>query len=224
MQNDEMVLAAIDEIVKRMDSIQLTLNQKKTQSEVNFEPILKTIKETQTSIEYSLYQTIDHIPNLTQIGEAMKKVFPSTAPKEPDLITKYVPINNAKAWFISILSILILLLSISSYLFIDNSKLRSEADIHRANSFKYRYLKLKSDKFSELSGYLSTTTDLVYMTDNKYNANQKFVEETVLKKEEAINRANEAQEIAKQKALEARKADESVKELNKKAAEIKLNN
>lgn len=62
----------------------------------------------------------------------------------------------------------------------------------------------------------SNTTEFIYDIDSYYSNNKEKVQKYVLKREEEIKRFNEANAIAKQKELEAKRAREEAEKLKEK--------
>jgi hypothetical protein len=149
------------------------------------------------------------------------KIYPLTENKKTEVIREYV--EKEKPLILYGFGIVITLLSLAfGYYFLnENIDLKKENELLKASDIKYRYLKAKGDKISDLSNYVETSTDLVYLIDAKYKEDPQGIGKYTIEKEEVIKKAFEAKEIANQKEIEAREAQENAKKLQNKVNQIK---
>jgi len=109
-------------------------------------------------------------------------------------------------------------LNISACFFVisRNQRLKNTIETIQPNDFKYRYLKLKSFNLNQLRNDISNTYDLTTSIDAYYKENKKEIDDYVIKREEEVRQIFETSQIAKQKEIEAKTAQEEAKRVKSK--------
>ncbi|HNV51468.1 MAG TPA: hypothetical protein PLH91_03560 [Tenuifilaceae bacterium] len=216
MTNEEKTLAAIEEIGNQLNELKKTLNQPKEKVEIDLTPIARKMVEIENSIKdirnngYLDDPAIRHIDDiLIQIGSFIER-------KQKETIHRVVEIKQSHWWIISIASYFILSFVICFWLVQKNIGLNEIIESKDANDFKYRYLKLKGYELNDLRKEIRNTTELIQSMDYHYSKKKDEIQNYVIKREEELRQLFEANEIAKQKEIEARKAKADAQELNRR--------
>jgi methyl-accepting chemotaxis protein len=213
MAQDEMVLVALEEIAKQLAELKKTPAKSGSMKLSKIEEQFKLFRD---GINYYYKEVQRASVSINFIEKAIKE-------ERTSVTHTYIEIKKPHWWIISIVSYVLISFCLCLFIFQSHQKLKNEAKAYTANDMKYRFIKLRSDRISEISKYAKTTDEWIYFVDDYYNTNQQDIENYVLKKEAALKREFEARELAKQKASEAKEAIKKADELKKKVNEVEEN-
>lgn len=216
MTNEEQVLAAIEEISNQLNDIKKTINRPAIKAEVDLSPINNKLDSMKENLQKLGYASISRESEFNRITESLRDLRNILSIKQNEVLHRYIEVEQPHKWIIGIAAFFILSISICSFLVYRNINLNEKLESANANDFKYRYLKLKSYNLNELRRDISNTYDLTSSIDAFYKENQKKIDDYVIKREEEIRQIFEASQIAKQKEIEAKKAQEEAKKIKSK--------
>jgi hypothetical protein len=206
MNNEDIILAAIEELANEVKG--LKNNSKTIEPEIFSLALMKieAIEEviTQPKPKATPSPTVGLVKETHRIVNDLQETI---LKKRPEITHKYIEIRNSKRWLIGVGAYVLITLIACIALVTNNISLKQNVKSIEPYSYKYRYLKLSGLELSRfIKSNISNTTDIVYLVDDHYQKNETEVKEYVIKTEEAIRKAFEAAEIAKQKEAEAKAA------------------
>lgn len=216
MTNEEQVLAAIEEISNQLNDIKKTINRPTNNVEVDLTPISNRLDNMKENLQKLGYASISRESEFNRITESLRDLRNILSIKQNEVLHRYIEVKQPHKWVIGIAAFFILSISICSLLVYRNVTLSERLENAQANDFKYRFLKLKNFEINELRREIDNTYDLTMSIDAYYKKKTQEVRDYVIKREEEINRVNEATEIARQKELEAKEALEEAKKIKSK--------
>jgi predicted PurR-regulated permease PerM len=217
MVQDEMILVAIEEIAKQLNEFKKSQSQQSPNIEIDISPLVQKISKIEERININSDSVIKYYKETQHISNSIRDIERILKDERQSIKHTYIEVKKPYLWIIGIISWFLLSFSLCFFFYQKNQKLKAETEYYKANDLKYRFLKLRSDKLTEISKYAKTTNEWIYIIDDYYQNNQKDVENYVLKGEEALKREFEAKKLAKQKASEAKEAMGKANDLKKKA-------
>lgn len=215
MAQDELILVAIEEMAKQLTELNKNFKTNPT-SGIDFKPLIQKIE----NFEKHLTEIKDHNTknsyDINMISERIGQISTILASKQNEVLHRFIEVKKPIIWIISVIGYFIITFFIIIGLIKYNQNLRTEIDRMKPNDFKYRFLKLNNDSFDEIKKVASNTAELTYFIDSYYNKKSQNIQEYVIKRENEIQKAFEASEIAKQKEAEAKEAKEHAIRLKEK--------
>ncbi len=211
MNNEEKILAAIEEIAHQLG--ELKKNSGKSIDDESLATITSKIDAVYESLEkrsseMGITQGADSI-----ILSEIKAIQQQIKAERPEVTHRYIEVKKPRSWVIGLVSYFLVSVVLCFLLVLSNINLKRELKAISPNDYKYRYLKLKSFRFDNFKRGIKTTTDLLYLIDEQYINNEQDLKQYVLQRESEIRRAFEASEIAKQKEAEAKAAKAEAEKL-----------
>lgn len=222
MAQDEMILVAIEEMAKQLTEMKKSFSSANQSVEVDLTPINQKISKIQESTNEFKKEITNYYLVLKQVSNTISLIEGILQRERNSIVHTYVELKKPHLWIIGIIVYVLISFSFCFYLYQNNEKLKTEAEFNKANSLKYRFIKLRSDKLLDIIKYAKTTDELLYGYDEFFQKNQKEVEKYVIEKEEALKREFEASELAKQKQIEAKKAQQEAEQLKEKSENVKI--
>lgn len=216
MTNEEQVFVAIEEISNQINELKKSINRPINSTEVDLTPISNRLDSMKEHLQKLGYASVSRESEFNRISESLRDLRNILSVKQNEVLHRYIEVQQPHKWIIG--TVIFFILNISACFFVINRNIRLKNTIEtiQPNDFKYRYLKLKSYNLNELRRDISNTYDLTSSIDAFYKENQKEIDEYVIKREEEIKQVFEASQIAKQKEIEARQAQEEAKKLKTK--------
>ncbi|HCY00450.1 MAG TPA: hypothetical protein DG754_09955 [Bacteroidales bacterium] len=211
MNNEEKILAAIEEIAHQLGDLKKNSSKSiDNESLATLTSKLDAINETleKRSSEMGIAQGADSI-----ILSEIKAIQQQIKAERPEVTHRYIEVKKPRSWVIGVVSYFLVSVVLCFLLVVSNVNLKREVKAISPNDYKYRYLKLKSFRFDSFKTGIKTTTDLLYLIDEQYINNEQDLKQYVLQRENEIRRAFEASEIAKQKEAEAKAAKAEAEKL-----------
>lgn len=214
MNNEEQVLAVLEEMASQIEEIKKTIS-KPSQTD-DLQPFIETLKKVLSASD-TLYNkflyTENKFDNVTYALNQLKNI---SERKQKEIVHRVIEIKNSHWWIIGIASYIVISIFTVSMLIHSMSNLKLQLKNSIDSDFKYRFLRVRSMDTNFIRKNYSNTTDFVYDIDSYYSNNKEKVQQYVLRREEEIRRFNEANAIAKQKELEAKRAREEAEKLKEK--------
>lgn len=210
MNNEEKILAAIEEIAHQLSDL-----KKNSSKSIDNESLgtltskIDSINEAleKRSSEEGIAQEADSII-LSEIKAIQQQIA-----ARPEVTHRYIEVKKPRSWVIGVFSYFLVSFVLCFLLVVSNINLKREVKAISPNDYKYRYLKLKGFRFDSFKKGIKTTTDLLYLIDEQYISNEQDLKQYVLHRESEIRRAFEAAEIARQKEAEAKAAKAEAEKL-----------
>lgn len=218
MAQDEMILVAIEEMAKQLSD----LKKSNSNLEIDLTPINQKLAKFEERINSVRDIVLDYANNINQLSNSIKSIDFTIKDERPTVKHTYLEVKKPYWWIIGIICYVLVSFSFCFYFYQNNEKLKTEAEFNKANSLKYRFIKLRGDKLLDIIKYAKTTDELLYGYDEFFQKNQKEVEKYVIDKEEALKREFEASELAKQKQIEAKKAQQEAEQLKEKSENVRI--
>jgi hypothetical protein len=159
--------------------------------------------------------------SLSKIAFENNQVFQIIKAKEEEKKPPSIAINELLYWILGVVGYIILSVVLCVFLIRGNLNLKAEVNSHYANDMKYRFFKLKEIPVYDIQKSAKNSKDLTDIIDAYYKKNKKEVEEFVLTREDELKRAFEANELARQKIIEAKNAREDAIKLKRQADSLK---
>ena len=216
MTNEEQLLAAMEEVSNQLNEIKKAINRPANNSNIDLSPIGERLDSMKENLQKLNYASISKDSEYKSISDSLRNLRDILSKKQSEVVHRFIEIKKPQKWIIAVVLYFLVSTSICFFVIYRNVKLKETINILQPNDFKYRYLKLSSFDIEYLRKRIENTTDLVYSIDDYYSSNKKDLEAFVLKREEEIRRMNEANVIARQKELEAKKAKEELQKLKDK--------
>ena len=216
MTNEEQLLAAMEEVSNQLNEIKKAINRPANNSNIDLAPIGERLDSMKENLQKLNYASISKDSEYKSISDSLRNLRDILSKKQSEVVHRFIEIKKPQKWIIAVVLYFLVSTSICFFVIYRNVKLKETINILQPNDFKYRYLKLSSFDIEYLRKRIENTTDLVYSIDDYYSSNKKDLEAFVLKREEEIRRMNEANVIARQKELEAKKAKEELQKLKDK--------
>jgi hypothetical protein len=211
MNNEEKILAAIEEIAHQLSDL------KKNSNKSIDDKLLATITAKIDSINETLENRSSEVGvaqgSGSNILSEIKAIQQQIAAKRPEVTHRYIEVKKPRSWVIGVFSYFLVTFVLCFLLVLSNINLKREVKAISPNDYKYRYLKLKGFRFDSFKKGIKTTTDLLYLIDEQYINNEQDLKQYVLHRESEIRRAFEAAEIARQKEAEAKAAKAEAEKL-----------
>ncbi|BDX37061.1 hypothetical protein CYCD_04160 [Tenuifilaceae bacterium CYCD] len=216
MTNEEQLLAAMEEVSNQLNEIKKAINRPANNSNIDLSPIGERLDSMKENLQKLNYASISKDSEYKSISDSLRNLRDILSKKQSEVVHRFIEIKKPQKWIIAVVLYFLVSTSICLFVIYRNVKLKETINILQPNDFKYRYLKLSSFDIEYLRKRIENTTDLVYSIDDYYSSNKKDLEAFVVKREEEIRRMNEANVIARQKELEAKKAKEELQKLKDK--------
>lgn len=216
MTNEEQVLAAIEEIANQLNDLKKSINSPANKAEVDLSPINDKLDNMKEQLQKISYANSSRDSESNRISGSLRNLQDILSMKQNEVVVRYIEVKQPQKWILWLGIYFILSISVCFFVVYRNIKLNEKIEVVQANDFKYRFLKLKSFDLSELRKDIDNTYDLTTSVDAYYKKNTKEVQGFVIKREEEVNRVNEANEIARQKEIEAKTAQEEAKRIKSK--------
>lgn len=216
MTNEEQLLAAMEEVSNQLNEIKKAINRPANNSNIDLSPIGERLDSMKENLQKLNYASISKDSEYKSISDSLRNLRDILSKKQSEVVHRFIEIKKPQKWIIAVVLYFLVSTSICFFVIYRNVKLKETINILQPNDFKYRYLKLSSFDIEYLRKRIENTTDLVYSIDDYYSSNKKDLVAFVLKREEEIRRMNEANVIARQKELEAKKAKEELQKLKDK--------
>ncbi len=216
MTNEEQLLAAMEEVSNQLNEIKKAINRPANNSNIDLSPIGERLDSMKENLQKLNYASISKDSEYKSISDSLRNLRDILSKKQSEVVHRFIEIKKPQKWIIAVVLYFLVSTSICFFVIYRNVKLKETINILQPNDFKYRYLKLSSFDIEYLRKRIENTTDLVYSIDDYYSSNKKDLEAFVVKREEEIRRMNEANAIARQKELEAKKAKEELQKLKDK--------
>lgn len=216
MTNEEQLLAAMEEVSNQLNEIKKAINRPANNSNIDLSPIGERLDSMKENLQKLNYASISKDSEYKSISDSLRNLRDILSKKQSEVVHRFIEIKKPQKWIIAVVLYFLVSTSICFFVIYRNVKLKETINILQPNDFKYRYLKLSSFDIEYLRKRIENTTDLVYSIDDYYSSNKKDLEAFVVKREEEIRRMNEANVIARQKELEAKKAKEELQKLKDK--------
>lgn len=216
MTNEEQVLAAIEEISNQLNDIKKGINRPTNNTEVDLTPISNRLDNMKENLQKLGYASISRESEFNRITESLRDLRNILSVKQNEVLHRYIEVKQPHKWIIGTVVFFVLNISTCFFVISRNQRLKDTIETIQPNDFKYRYLKLKSYNLNQLRDDISNTYDLTTSIDEYYKENQKEIDDYVIKREEEVRQIFEASQIAKQKEIEAKTAQEEAKKLKSK--------
>lgn len=216
MTNEEKTLAAIEEVGNQLNELKKTLGQNKEKVEIDLSPIIKKLSSIDEPLKELNRRQYTCEYGINQVSESLKNLRSRIEEKRSEVVHRVIEIKQPHWWIMGIASYFILSFGICFWLIQKNISLNEIILSKDANDFKYRYLKLKGYELNDLRKEIRNTTELIHSMDYHYSKKKDEIRNYVIKREEELRRLFEANEIAKQKEIEAIKAKKEAQELDRK--------
>ncbi len=216
MTNEEQILAAIEEIANQLNDLKKTINRPANNAEVDLSPISNKLDGMKEHLQKLNYASVSKESEFNRITESLRDLKNILSVKQNEVALRYIEVKQPHKWIIGTMAFFILNISVCFFVISRNQRLKDTIETIQPNDFKYRYLKLKSYGLNELRRDILNTYDLTTSIDEYYKENQKEINDYVIKREEEIRQIFEASQIAKQKEIEAKTAQEEAKKLKSK--------
>ena len=216
MTNEEKILAAIEEVGNQLNELKKTLGQNKEKTEIDLSPIIKKLSSIDEPLKELNRRQYTCEYGINQVSESLKNLRSRIEEKRSEVVHRVIEIKQPQWWIIGIASYFILSFGICFWLIEKNITLNEIIVSMEANDLKYRYLKLKGYELNDLRKEIRNTTELIHSMDFHYSKKKDEIKNYVIRREEELRQLFEANEIAKQKEIEARKAIENATSLKKK--------
>lgn len=216
MTNEEKTLAAIEEVGNQLNELKKTLGQNKEKTEIDLSPIIKKLSSIDEPLKELNRRQYTCEYGINQVSESIKNLRSRIEEKRSEVVHRVIEIKQPHWWIIGIASYFIISFGICFWLVQKNISLNEIILSKDANDFKYRYLKLKGYELNDMRKEIRNTTELIQSMDYHYSKKKDEIQNYVIKREEELRQLFEANEIAKQKEIEARKAKADAQELNRR--------
>lgn len=216
MTNEEKTLAAIEEVGNQLNELKKILGQNKEKTEIDLSPIIKKLSSIDEPLKELNRRQYSCEYGINQISESLKNLRSRIEEKRSEVIHRVIEIKQPQWWIIGIAIYFILSFGICFWLVQKNISLNETIVSKDVNDFKYRYLKLKGFELNDLRKEIRNTTELIQSMDYHYSKKKDEIQNYVIRREEELRQLFEANEIAKQKEIEARKAKNQALELKSK--------
>lgn len=213
MNIEDRILVAIEEQALQFEELKKSLGKRSD------EDALKNIISKIDAIDEGIKQPkqAGQLPNksIEEINIQVQELRRIMLEERPETVHRYIELKKPHWWIVGVASYFVISLLACFLLVKGNNSLKREVNALKPNDYKYRYLKVGSFELRSSKKNIINTTDLLYWIDNQYNSDEQKIQEYVIGKEEAIRRAFEAAEIAKQKESEAKVAREEADKLKR---------
>lgn len=216
MTNEEQLLVAMEEVSNQLNEIKKAINRPANNTNIDLSPISERLDSMKENLQKLNYASISKDSEYKSISDSLRNLRDILSKKQSEVVHRFIEIKKPQKWIIAVVLYFLVSTSICFFVIYRNAKLKETVNILQPNDFKYRYLKLSSFDIDYLRKRIENTTDLVYSIDDYYSSNKKDLEAFVVKREEEICRMNEANAIARQKELEAKKAKDELQKLKEK--------
>lgn len=216
MTNEEQVLAAIEEISNQLNDLKKAVNRPTNNAEVDLTPISNKLDSMKEHLQKIGYASVSRESEFNRITESLRNLREILTMKQNEVVLRYIEVKQPHKWIIGTVVFFVLNISACFFVINRNQRLKNTFETIQPNDFKYRYLKLKSYNLNQLRDDISNTYDLTISIDAYYKENQKEIDDYVIKREEEVRQIFEASQIAKQKEIEAKTAQEEARKLKSK--------
>lgn len=210
MNNEEKILAAIEEIAHQLSD--LKKNSSKSIDNESLGTLTSKIDSINEALEKRSSEEGIAQESDSNILSEIKAIQQQIAAR-PEVTHRYIEVKKPRSWVIGVFSYFLVSFVLCFLLVVSNINLKREVKAISPNDYKYRYLKLKGFRFDSFKKGIKTTTDLLYLIDEQYINNEQDLKQYVLQRESEIRRAFEAAEIARQKEAEAKAAKAEAEKL-----------
>ncbi|MEW5845299.1 MAG: hypothetical protein AB1777_03425 [Bacteroidota bacterium] len=214
MNNEEQVLTVLEEMASQIEEIKKTISKPSQTDDLQpFKDSINKVLDASNKIFMKFFETDTKFDDVIFALDRLKDI---SERKQKEIVHRVIEIKNSHWWIIGIASYIVISIFTISMLIYSMSNLKLQLKNSIDSDFKYRFLRVRSMDVNFIRKNYSNTTEFIYDIDSYYSNNKEKVQKYVLKREEEIKRFNEANAIAKQKELEAKRAREEAEKLKEK--------
>ena len=222
MNNDEIIIASIEELARNIEEIQKEIHFLSPQKELSFEPIISRFEGIEHSLS-SIVRCVEHsYIKANQIDSQIKTLQNLSKTKIQNVVHQYIEIKNPMYWIFGFVFYILISIIVCGIIILYSNDIKAENEVLKANDLKYRFIKVYNAPISDLKQIANTTTDWIYYVDSFYKNKKVSMEKYVIEKEELINKSLEAEQIAKFKQNEAKDAFNLSKKLKYESKSFNL--
>jgi len=216
MTTEEQIIAGIEELGKQVAEVKQICNKEVPKQEIDLSPLNKKLEAMEQYLSKLKENTTSANSEITQLKSNINFYHAELQTKLPKVDHHYVEIKHSHYWIIGMATYFILSFVLTFFLYTSNRDYKIALEAAKVNDLKYRFLRVKNESLAKYIKTAYTTNDLTTLLDTYYKKHPEEIERFVVEREEDIRKAIEANELAKQKEIEARQAQEEAEKLNQK--------